>query len=288
MKTQLSSLAPASIETELLVVFAIDKADKKDKNADPQLALLTPDEAVTTAAAEGGERRICRGKRETVLLHHPGGLKGGSLADRRPGQAHHRRSCATRLARRSASPSRAASVNSRCCFPTATDFPAINTARAAVEGAIVGDFDPDTYRSDRKDQSIESVTLLAPGGAAELSTAGLQGRRHHRRESQNFARALVNEPGNKLTPTEFGQRAAAMAKEIGLACEVYSTDKLHELKMGAFWSVSQGSDEPPALIVMRYEPAEHRRMARCSAWWARASPSTPAASPSSPPTTWRR
>ena len=34
----------------------------------------------------------------------------------------------------------------------------------------------------------------------------------------------------------------------------YSTEKLHELKMGAFWSVSQGSAEPPALIVMRYEP----------------------------------
>jgi leucyl aminopeptidase len=45
-----------------------------------------------------------------------------------------------------------------------------------------------------------------------------------------------------------------MAKEVGLKCEVHSTEKLHELKMGAFWSVSQGSEEPPALIVMRYEP----------------------------------
>ena len=39
-----------------------------------------------------------------------------------------------------------------------------------------------------------------------------------------------------------------------MACEVHSTEKLHELKMGAFWSVSQGSEEPPALIVLRYEP----------------------------------
>ncbi len=73
-------------------------------------------------------------------------------------------------------------------------------------------------------------------------------------ESQNFARSLVNEPGNKLTPTVLGQRAAQMASEIGLKSEVYSTDKLHELKMGAFWSVSQGSAEPPALIVLKYEP----------------------------------
>ena len=73
-------------------------------------------------------------------------------------------------------------------------------------------------------------------------------------ESQNFARSLVNEPGNKLTPTILGQRAAMMAQEVGLGWEVHSTEKLHELKMGAFWSVSQGSAEPPALIVLRYEP----------------------------------
>ena len=46
-----------------------------------------------------------------------------------------------------------------------------------------------------------------------------------------------------------------MAKETGLKCEVYGADKIKELKMGAFWGVAQGSDEPPALIVMRYEPA---------------------------------
>jgi leucyl aminopeptidase len=73
-------------------------------------------------------------------------------------------------------------------------------------------------------------------------------------ESQNFTRLLVNEPGNKLTPTILGRRAAEMAAEVGLDWEVHSTEKLHELKMGAFWSVSQGSEEPPALIVLRYEP----------------------------------
>jgi len=73
-------------------------------------------------------------------------------------------------------------------------------------------------------------------------------------ESQNFARSLVNEPGNKLTPTILGQRASQMASETGLKSEVWSTDKLQELKMGAFWSVSQGSEQPPALIVLRYEP----------------------------------
>jgi leucyl aminopeptidase len=128
--------------------------------------------------------------------------------------------------------------------------PAAST-QAAIEGALIGDFDPDTYRSDRKDQSIASFTLIAPEtGAikAAIHAGFILG------ESQNFARTLVNEPGNKLTPTILGQRAAVMAHEVGLQCEVHSTEKLHELKMGAFWSVSQGSEEPPALIVLRYEP----------------------------------
>ncbi len=74
----------------------------------------------------------------------------------------------------------------------------------------------------------------------------------------NFTRSLVNEPGNVMTPTVLGQKAAEMCARYGLKCEVYSTEKLKELKMGAFWAVAKGSEEPPALIVMTYEPAKAR------------------------------
>jgi leucyl aminopeptidase len=123
-----------------------------------------------------------------------------------------------------------------------------------MEGALVGDFDADTYRSDRRDQSIQSFTLAVAGEADRAAVEAAFAEGAIVGESQNFARALVNEPGNKLTPTILGQRAAQMAQEVGLGWEVHSTEKLHELKMGAFWSVSQGSAEPPALIVLRYEP----------------------------------
>jgi leucyl aminopeptidase len=127
-------------------------------------------------------------------------------------------------------------------------------ARAAVEGAFVGDFDPDTYRSDRKDRSIEQFTVVAPTNADKAAIQAAFQEGVILGESQNFTRTLVNEPGNRMTPTVLGERAAAMCKEQGLACEVHSTDKIKELKMGAFWAVAQGSEEPPALIVMRYEP----------------------------------
>jgi leucyl aminopeptidase len=59
-----------------------------------------------------------------------------------------------------------------------------------------------------------------------------------------------------MTPTILAERARKMAQEVGLKFEAYGTDKIKELKMGAFWGVAQGSDEPPALIVMRHEPAD--------------------------------
>jgi len=127
-------------------------------------------------------------------------------------------------------------------------------ARAVAEGAVVGNFDADTYRSERKDVSVQSLTMAAPTGSDEAAARAAFNEGVVIGESQNFTRTLVNEPGNKLTPTVLGQRAAEMAAEVGLKSEVHSTDKLHELKMGAFWSVSQGSAEPPALIVLKYEP----------------------------------
>jgi leucyl aminopeptidase len=129
-----------------------------------------------------------------------------------------------------------------------------DAAKVIVEGALVGNFDADYYRSDRTKQKIEELTIVAPKGANQQSLKkGIeQGRIIG--ESQNFTRDLVNEPGNRMTPTILADRAKAMCDEVGLACDIYGPDKIKELKMGAFWSVAQGSDEEPRLIVMRYEP----------------------------------
>ncbi len=135
----------------------------------------------------------------------------------------------------------------------AAGIPAEEAVRAIVEGAHVGNFDPDYYRSDRKDQKIDALTMVASGDQTALekrrSEAQIIG------ESQNFTRDLVNEPSNRMTPTMLADRAKKMCAEVGLKCEVFGGDKIKEMKMGAFWSVAQGSDEPPALIVMTYEPA---------------------------------
>ncbi|TCK73486.1 leucyl aminopeptidase [Acidipila rosea] len=254
MKTELlKGKSPSQIETPLLVVFATDNNAAKDKDAKAEPGLLTGDAALKTAAEAvlaGGEFKAAAN--ETLLLHAPAGLKAarllivglGKAAKATPHDVRKAAGTAVRFAKPRGI--RALTV----LAPEGAGFPAGATARAIAEGALVADFDPDTYRSDRKDQSVQSLGVIAAGEAeAGFREGVIVG------ESQNFARYLVNEPGNRMTPTVLGQKAAEMCREFGVKCEVYGAEKLHELKMGAFWSVSQGSAEPPALIVMSYEPA---------------------------------
>ncbi len=259
MRTELSFAGLAGVETELLAVLAADTQTAKGPEAKPAPVLLTDDEAVKAAAAAvlaSGEFKA--GANEMLLLHAPAGLKAKrllvvGLGKQAKATVHSVRNAAG-TAVRQAKP-RGIRELVFALPQLGSETPPRTVARAAVEGALVGDFDADTYRSERKDQSVQRFTLAAPETAdrnaleAAFAEGAIVG------ESQNFARELVNEPGNKLTPTVLGRRAAEMAQQVGLACEVHSTEKLHELKMGAFWSVSQGSEEPPALIVLRYEPA---------------------------------
>jgi leucyl aminopeptidase len=259
MRTQLSFAPLAEIETELLAVLAADAQIDKAPDAKPQPLLLTADPAVQAAAAAllaSGEFKA--GANETVLLHSPSGLAAKRLLI--VGLGKQAKITADKLRNAAGTAVRfpkPRAIHELVLALLESDpkmLPHTASVRAAVEGAFVGDFDPDTYRSDRKDQSIESFTLAAPVDADKPALEAAFAEAIIIGESQNFTRSLVNEPGNKLTPKVLGQRAAQMAEQVGLQWNNYSTDKLHELKMGAFWSVSQGSAEPPALIVLRYEP----------------------------------
>jgi len=260
MKTTLSNLAPAEIETECLVAVVLDRAEKdraekkageKDK---PDLFVASADGAVKDAAAEMLASGEATGKPlETTLLHHPGQLKAKRLLLLGGGKA--RKFAAPDLRKLAGVAVR--NLKSKgirnFAFVLPDEVKAEDAVKAIVEGAFVGIFDSDTYKSDRKDQKIDSLTIVARGDQSTLQKALDEARILG--ESQNFTRDLVNEPSNRMTPTILAGRAKKMCDEVGLKCEIYGADKIKELKMGAFWGVAQGSDEPPALIVMRYEPA---------------------------------
>jgi leucyl aminopeptidase len=250
MKTNLVFNSPADVETDCLAVVVVDRGEG-DK---PSPVLDTNDASLRDAAAELLASGEVTGKMlEVTFLHRPAKLKAKRLL--LVGGGKGKKFSALELRRVAGAAVRALKPKGlrSLAFVTPSSLESDVAVKAIVEGAFVGNFDPDTYKSDRKDQQVDAITIIAQGDQGKAQKALDEGRIVG--ESQNFTRDLVNEPGNRMTPTILADRARQMCEEVGLKCEVYGADKLKELKMGAFWSVAQGSDEPPALIIMRYEPA---------------------------------
>ena len=263
MKINLVLSAPAEIETECLVAIVLDRAEARAEASTaknkPAPYVAANNKAVQEAAAEVIASGETTGKNlESTLLHRPAKLKAKRLLLLGGGKAKKFSAVDLRkIAGAAVRSLKSKGVRNLAILLPEGSLSAADAANAIVEGAFIGSFDSDTYKSDRKDrdkeQSIDSLTIVSQGDQAALQKAIDEARIIG--ESLNFTRQLVNEPSNRMTPTVLADHAKKMAQEVGLKCDVYGADKIKELKMGAFWGVAQGSDEPPALIVMRYEPA---------------------------------
>jgi leucyl aminopeptidase len=75
-------------------------------------------------------------------------------------------------------------------------------------------------------------------------------------EGAFLARDLGNEPSNELYPAEFAERAKKLASTYGLKFNVLDEKALAKEKMGLLLGVGQGSDRPPRLIVLEYNPGK--------------------------------
>ena len=141
------------------------------------------------------------------------------------------------------------------------------TASAAMQCVVTSQYEIDKYKTkDKKDKALESFVLYVAGADEKALKDGLA-KGEIIGDSMNFTRDLCNEPANILYPTEMANRAQKMAKETGLKCEILDEAKMRKLGMGSLLSVSQGSEQPPKMIVLKYEPKkapEKRRTSRFS------------------------
>jgi leucyl aminopeptidase len=127
-------------------------------------------------------------------------------------------------------------------------------ARAAVDGLMLGGYDPGRWKGD--DDRLKHFERLVLVGADEGALAAAE-QAASVAGWANRARDLANAPANELTP----ERLAARAEEIAaaddhLSAESFGPDEIVAMGMGAFAGVAQGSHNPPRLIVLRYEPPE--------------------------------
>ena len=131
-------------------------------------------------------------------------------------------------------------------------------AQTAAVGAVMGLFEPDKYRTkDKEKREITSTTIVIEGADKKAVQRGAE-RGRIIGESTNFTRDLANEPGAWMTPTIMADRAKQVAKQFGLSFDVLDQKQMEKLGMGSLLGVARGSDEPPKMIVLKYEPSRFR------------------------------
>lgn len=121
-----------------------------------------------------------------------------------------------------------------------------------VEGFYFGDYKFDKYKTDRKDQPCLDISIDGIDNANLEKAEACLAESKTLAEATLFARDLVNEPANVMTPQSFAEKAKESGEEYGFEVEVHDEKQVEELGMKAFLAVAKGSVNPPRLIVMRY------------------------------------
>jgi leucyl aminopeptidase len=189
------------------------------------------------------------GYKKRALLYPEGGKRAlvvglGNQAEFEPERAR----VAGAIAARSAASHSAATL---ALAGPDTDDPSVLTA-AAVEGAILGSYRFDRFKSKREDEdsenALEEIIAIGEPGLADAVEAARIGA-----EAENFARELQDLPSNVVTPSYLAGRAHAIAEEHdSVTYEVMGREQIREKGMGGLIAVSQGTAEEPQLIVLRY------------------------------------
>jgi leucyl aminopeptidase len=125
-------------------------------------------------------------------------------------------------------------------------------AQAMAEGVCLSNFEGASYKTSDLPCVLLDAAVLRVETAQPLDAAVERGRVLG--EYSNVARELANEPGNRLTPRIFADRASAIAHAAGLQVEVLDESRIAALNMGLLLGVARGSQEPPRVVVMRHEP----------------------------------
>ena len=133
--------------------------------------------------------------------------------------------------------------------PTGGDRAA--AAQALAEGAALGAYKFLRYKQKSDAPALERFVVL--GKKDPAVQAGLD-RGIAVAEAVAWARDLVNEPAGAMTPSQLAEEARRAAEEGGLEIEVLDEVEIENQGLGGLRGVSLGSDQPPRLVKLTYNP----------------------------------
>ncbi|MBP0494068.1 leucyl aminopeptidase [Roseomonas indoligenes] len=125
-------------------------------------------------------------------------------------------------------------------------------------GAVLRAWRFDRYRTTEKPEDKPRLTgvkvLCEDPAAAKAEWAS----RRAVAEGVFLTRELVSEPANILNPPEFADRLRKLEK-LGVEVEVFGQKDLEKLGFGSMLCVSQGSAQPPRMVVMRWNGSDQKK-----------------------------
>ncbi|XP_066516537.1 cytosol aminopeptidase [Hoplias malabaricus] len=127
--------------------------------------------------------------------------------------------------------------------------------QAAAEGAVLGLFEYNELKSKKKVQVTPQLHGSADTAAWEKGV--LYG------EGQNLARRLMEAPANHVTPTIFAETIEKKLSPFADRVIIHKRPQswIESEQMGAFLSVSKGSEEPPIFLELHYNGNPDSRQA---------------------------
>ena len=126
-------------------------------------------------------------------------------------------------------------------------------SQVAAEGFILGLYKFDKYFSNPKDSSCINEIQMVCNTTEETKLSELGIRKGKIiAEATNLCRDLVNEPANKMSPTNLAEIAVKVAEDTDLQVKILEKTDMEKFGMGALLGVAKGSAQPPKFIVLRY------------------------------------
>ena len=122
---------------------------------------------------------------------------------------------------------------------------------AITEGIYLGAYTFTLFKSkETKRKECEAVLLSAVAEAdALVAKAAIAA------EAVSYTRDLINLPGNILNPVMMADEAVKMAQTLPLEVEVLDETFMEINNMHAILAVGQGSNNPPRMVVLKYNGA---------------------------------
>lgn len=126
-------------------------------------------------------------------------------------------------------------------------------AAAAAEGAALGGYRFDNYRSETGKARAGAVILHTALSEAEIGRAQTIG------DAVALVKDLVTTPAEWLSPADLASRAEAAVEELDVSVTIYDEKQLTDEGYGGILGVGQGSERPPRLVRLDYAPEQATR-----------------------------